>query len=264
MNFYIASTLCWNYSPKEVIQLAKQYGLSGVEMWAEHLYAHRSDPLAVREYASETGIGLTLHASSWDLNICSLNQGIRQQSVVELKKSIDLANQLEVRHVTFHPGRYTVKSYLASQHFQGLVESVQELLVYAKEKDVVLSMELMEEIPKEFVTRPEQMNACLKEVGEDLRTTLDIAHVPLTENPIDYFQTMHQINSIHLSDTSQETFHVPLGEGDIALGAVLDFLQDKDMPIVLEGMDTTRQLDFLKKHLVFLQQNGWMEGKELD
>lgn len=256
----MASSLCWDYPPRESILLAKQYGLAGVEMWAEHIYYHEADPAELRELAKENNMELTLHASSWDLNMCSLNKGIQEQSMVELKKSIQLAKALGALHMTFHPGRYTVKS-LQADHERALIENTKELVQEAHAQGVVLSQELMEPIPKEMLTRPEAMNQFLEAVGDGLFVTLDIAHTPLEESNLDYLKQLQNVNSIHLSDSSKQQYHVPLGEGEIPLDEVLHALSEMDLPIVLEGMDTTKDLYFLKKHMQYLHEHAWLERK---
>ncbi|MGJ9457961.1 sugar phosphate isomerase/epimerase family protein [Oceanobacillus sp. CF4.6] len=261
MKLFFASSLCWDYPPIGVIAIAKENKVQGLELWAEHIYHHQSDPYEIRSAADKEGITLSLHASSWDLNICSINKGIQEQSVRELKKSIDLAEALQVVHMTFHPGRFTVKNYLANEHMQAMVKNTRMLVEYAAAKGVILSQELMEPIPKEIITNPRVMNTFLEQVGQGLHVTLDIAHTPLEENSINYLDKLERVNSIHLSDSSKKQYHLPLGEGEIDLDSVLTSLSNTDFPVVLEGMDTSRELTFLKKHLAFLQNAGWIERK---
>lgn len=261
MKFFIASSLCWAFHPEEVILLAKEYGFYGVEIWVEHINDHQADPEMIRDKAETNNIALTLHAPSWDLNICSLNQGIQQQSVEELKKSIDLAHRLDVFHMTFHPGRLTVKDYLVEAHLEVMIENTKQLINYANTREVTLSIELMEPIPKEILTHPQAMGDFQQRVGEDLQVTLDIAHVPLDHDPLTYFDQLESVNSIHLSDSSKTAYHLPLGAGEIDLENVLTGLSKVNFPIVLEGMETTRELSFLKSHYLYLCQSGWMERK---
>jgi sugar phosphate isomerase/epimerase len=257
----MASSLCWNNHPLEVIAIANKYQLDGVEMWAEHIYFHQADPSEIKQAAQKYGILLTVHASSWDLNMASLNQGIREQSVIELKKSIDLTKALDAIHMTFHPGRFTVKNYLNQWHKEMLVENTKQLIDYAAEKNVTISLELMEPIPKEMLIDPVSMNSFLEQVGQGLQVTLDVAHTPLDKNNLAYLEELSQVNSIHLSDSSMKQYHVPLGEGKIDLKSVLDVLKTLDLTVVLEGMDTGKEQDFLMKHLEFLQSIGCWKGR---
>ncbi|MBP2079621.1 sugar phosphate isomerase/epimerase family protein [Oceanobacillus polygoni] len=260
MKLFIASSLCWDYHPNEVITIAKENGLHGVELWAEHIYYHQANPAEIRIHAEKESIELTLHASSWDLNICSINKGIQEQSIAELKKSIDLASALGALHMTFHPGRLTVKKYLVDEHMRALVTNTKRLLEYAAVREVVLSVEMMEPIAKEILTEPKAMNYFLEQVGGGLQVTFDIAHTPLEESNQIYLKELQRVNSIHVSDSKRDQYHVPLGEGEINLEEILPCLAEKDLPIVLEGMDTGRSLFFLKKHLNYLHKE-WKERK---
>lgn len=255
LKLFIASTLCWAYHPNEVITIAKEKGLDGVEIWADHFFYHQAEPEEVRYHAESEKIKLTVHASSWDLNICSLNKGIQIQSIVEVKKSIKLARALNAIHMTFHPGQLTVKDRLVNEHMETLVTNTRKLVEYAKEKDVALSIEVMEPIEKELITDPETINNLLEQVGEGLYATLDIAHTPLEESNISYFEDIKRVNSIHLSDARKGKYHLPLGEGEIDLVEVLRYFEKTDLPVVLEGMDTEGSLFFLKEHLNYLNKN---------
>lgn len=259
MKFFIASSLCWAYHPEEVIIQAKERGFYGVEMWAEHIYDYHADPELLRVIAEKNNIALTLHASSWDLNICSYNQGIQQQSVEELKKSIDLASRLDVLHMTFHPGRFTVKDYFLKDHMNALIRNTKRLIEYARSRQIIISIELMEPILKEILTHPQAMNEFQENVGEDLQVTLDVAHVPLIQSPLEYLHQLRSVNSIHLSDSSQTAYHLPLGGGEIDIENVLIGLSKLNLPIIIEGMETTKELSLLNSHYLYLCKSGWME-----
>lgn len=81
---YVSSTLMWAYPVEAAILIARQYGFRGMEVWAEHVWFHQSEARELRDAAKRAGLKLTLHAASWDLNLCSLNRGIRQQSIREI------------------------------------------------------------------------------------------------------------------------------------------------------------------------------------
>ena len=249
MQLYMSSTLCWSHHPSEAIRIAQENDFSGIEFWAEHIWRYDADPFNLSHEAKAASLELTVHASSWDLNITAFNKGMRAQSVVEIKKSIDLASDLDAKYMTFHPGMLTIPGKMLEAHFGMLLESVAELMDYAERKNVVLSMELMEEKEKEFITTPTAMNRFISTLGRDLKTTFDIAHVPLYENPCRYYEQLSAINSIHLSDSTATTYHVPLGEGCIDFRCILPIIREAQLPVVLEGMDDSKDLDFLQVHL---------------
>ncbi|MFC3419006.1 sugar phosphate isomerase/epimerase family protein [Salinicoccus hispanicus] len=259
----MSSTLCWSFNPSEVIGIAREHRFSGIEFWAEHVWRYDADPFELAEAAAAASLDLTVHAASWDLNITALNPAMRKQSVAELKRSIDLTSDLGASHMTFHPGKLTLSDRMMDVHFQMLLSSVTELMDYAEQKGVVLSMELMEEKEKELISRPPAMNSFLSLLDRNLHTTIDIAHVPLYEDSCQYFKQTTAINSIHLSDSTASTYHVPLGEGCIDFRSILPMIMESRLPIVLEGMDDSRELGFLKTHLDYLNHFNMEQQDQL-
>lgn len=263
MHLFMSSTLCFSYHPTSVIEIAKEKGFTGIEFWAEHLYCFNADPSQIRSLAEKAGLDITVHSSSWDLNIASMNKGIRNQSVSEIKKSIEMTAMLNAISMTFHPGSLTLADHMIDQHRRILVDSTKELLDYAEKFDVAISMELMEDRPKEFITTPESMNDFLSILKSDLGTTVDIAHVPINKDPCHYLAETFSIKSIHLSDSSFSTYHVPLGKGSIDLDDALSVLISSDLPVVLEGMDFKKELTFLDQHIDYLKKNGYWARREM-
>ena len=47
-----------------------------------------------------------VHSCSWDLNLASMNQGIREMSIKQVEASMRLAAELEAMELTVHPGTY--------------------------------------------------------------------------------------------------------------------------------------------------------------
>ena len=82
--------------------------MAGIEVWAQHFFYHQYDKAAYREYASKFQMETFIHSCSWDLNLVSLNEGIRQASVQEVVASMRLAKELGAAEVTVHPGHMTM------------------------------------------------------------------------------------------------------------------------------------------------------------
>ena len=88
---YIGSPLLWNCSLEEIFDWTYRSGLDGIELWAQQFFYHgfrRNDYLRL---AALYPLKSCVHSQSWDLNLASINDGIRRQSVTEVKKSIELA-----------------------------------------------------------------------------------------------------------------------------------------------------------------------------
>ncbi|MDF2681463.1 MAG: sugar phosphate isomerase/epimerase, partial [Brevibacillus sp.] len=155
---YVSSTLMWKYPVEAAILIARKYGFSGMEVWAEHVWFHESSPQEIQDAAKRSGLKLTLHAASWDLNLCSLNQGIRRQSIQEIKRSMVLAREIGAKSVTIHPGRVTLSANSRAWHEPILIESLNELAHEACRLGRTLSIEHIEPLPKEIIVTPDDLN----------------------------------------------------------------------------------------------------------
>ena len=105
---FFSSTLMWSAPLQDMAQVVQDNQLAGIEVWAQHFFYHQYDKAAYREYASKFQIETFVHSCSWDLNLASLNEGIRQASVQEVVASLRLAKELGAAEVTVHPGHMTM------------------------------------------------------------------------------------------------------------------------------------------------------------
>jgi sugar phosphate isomerase/epimerase len=261
---YLSSTLCWADEVDRVIAIADHYGFEGVEVWAEQVWRYRTDVSAIVETGRRYHQKLMLHAASWDLNLCALNEAIRYQSMREVEKSIRLAARIGATSVTVHPGRLSVPA-CRERPFRTLTAILGELAGLAETLHVTLSVELMERIPKEFMTTPEAINQLLGELPPSVGTTFDIAHVPLNEDILNDMKRTSRINKIHVSDSTAARCHVPLGKGQLPLPSLLPRLRSTGVPMVLEGLDADPSHVVLQTDLAYLRQiddegKSWIEN----
>ena len=155
---YISSTLMWSRSLEEIFDWTYKSGLDGIELWAQHFFCRNYSREEFCKLSALYPLRSCLHSASWDLNLASLNEGIREQSVKEVKRSIDLAADLGIREVTVHPGRKTIGADLAD--YAGLLrKSLRDILEHGERRQVDVSLEIMEKIPREFVTTMEDYGA---------------------------------------------------------------------------------------------------------
>lgn len=264
MKMFLASPLCWSYSVDKVIQYAKGFNFDGVEIRAEHVHLYQTEICSILQAKEETGMDLSLHAASWDLNLSSINEGIEKQSMKETIKSMKLAQQLGITNMTIHPGRLSLVNQFQTISKQKLIRNLRYLAEQAKQFNVTLSIEQMEQIKKEFITTPEATNELLYHLPETVKTTLDIAHIPLDQNPEQDLITLQRINNIHISDSTPFKYHVPIGDGNIQFETIVEKLKQTNLPIVLEGFDDSRSLHILKKNISQLKAFDLMRGKTFE
>ncbi|MFD2630071.1 sugar phosphate isomerase/epimerase family protein [Oceanobacillus kapialis] len=253
MKMFLSSPVCWAYPVDEVIRQAKDYQFDGVEIRVEQVWFYQTELAAIRKAKEETGLDISIHAPAWDLNLCSINDGIAKKSVEETEIALQLAHQLRATIMTMHPGHLSLANQFQELSHQKLVQNITYLAEKAEQLGVTISLEQMEPIKKEFITTPEATNELLSHLPETVKTTLDIAHVPLDRKPENDFQKLQRINNIHISDSTHSKYHVPLGEGEIAFTNIIALLKQSDLPVVLEGFDKGLSLEVLKQNVSQLQ-----------
>lgn len=256
MNIRIASTLGWAYPVEKLVKLIESEEITGIEVWAEHVWKYKSSPQAIGKAKKEKNIEFTMHAASWDLNLCALNSGIRKQSVQEIIRSIELALQIGANNITFHPGKLTLESLEVSWHEELLFESMEKIYEKAKQEGVIMSLEMMEWRKKEFVIEPSCIKRLIKPFSPYIQTTFDIAHIPFHLDIFSIWRQMPDVSKIHISDATDKILHLPLGDGDIGRETLNKFLYMDGIPVVIEGFDPSQELFGLKKNLTYVKRNA--------
>ena len=173
--------------------------------------------------------------------------------MTELKKSIELADSLGVDEVTVHPGHHTISAI--SEHSRDFLrESLEEILEYGQKLQIDISLEIMEKIPKEFVTSMEAMKQVCGDMFSNFVYTLDIAHCDSEEEALAVLKDYSpRISKIHISNRIGNTFHTPLSRGDYDMKALLPKLARYRVPLVMEGFDSGRELSIASENTKFIQ-----------
>lgn len=263
-NIYLCSTLLWNASLEEIFNLACQSGLDGIELWAQHFFHREYDVGEFEKLAALYPIKSCVHSQSWDLNLASMNEGIRKQSVIEVEKSIELAYRLGLDEVTVHPGHRTIPG-AGAPYEAYLRESLQEILEYAQKRQIDVSLEIMEKIPKEFVTTMDAMKAVCVDLFDQFVYTLDVAHCDSEEEVLSTLQNYRsRISKLHISNRKGPKFHTPLNEGDYDMEKLLPELARYTLPMVIEGLDSSRDFSTAKQNIRFIQNifNGGNQNEK--
>ena len=80
-DMFVASTLFWQTSLQDMTRQIKTDGLTGLEMWAQQFFYQNYDIEEYKTLAEAYGLRTLVHSCSWDLNLASINESIRQASV---------------------------------------------------------------------------------------------------------------------------------------------------------------------------------------
>ncbi len=250
-DLYTSSTLFWGASLQSMFSFLEENAIQGVELWAQHFYDAGFNKGEYCKLSEKTGVKTVVHAASWDLNFASINEGIRNASIAEIKKSIDLAADLDAREVTVHPPRDTI-SLLGGKTKDYAYEGLKTLVEYAREKNIVVSVEIMEKIPKEVIAGSDSYMSILKDLVHEVSCTLDIAHCESDEELFELLKCVPNVSKIHISNRTIKTYHTPLYEGMFDFTKILPLLSDYNVDLVLEGLDVSSDHQIIKKTLDFI------------
>ena len=251
MKIIASSTLLFAYQLEEVFNIAKHLGYDGVEVWHSHLIKTGEDKncAGLREKARQSGLSLSFHALSWDLNFTSKVDQVRETSLKMLEESIDIAAELNANPVVVHPGRITIPGDSSEESWQFLIEGINRLTSYAQPKRLDIALEIMEHIPNEFFITPEDANHLLDEITTpNLGITFDAAHVPLEIDPLDYLTRINNVMHIHLSDLTPLKRHIALNTGDCDFSELIKYIViNLQVDVAIEGMEYQRS-EWLAQH----------------
>jgi len=148
-----ASTNCLK-NPKNLLKVLKEYekaGIENVELGSVHTHFNVNElkkfnfNFIIHNYFPPPKI-------SFNFNLASLSKSIRKKSIGMAKNAIDLCQQIKSPLYTFHAG-FTVeptelgkrlprdKIYERKKSIETFVESVEEIIAYAKNSGVKIAME---------------------------------------------------------------------------------------------------------------------------
>lgn len=253
MKVYASSTLFWGCEFEDICRTVAELQLEGIELWAEQVWYQKWAVNEMDRLIKQYDLKTTLHAASWDLNLCSLNQGIYVQSIKEIERSFALAASLRAYNVTVHPGRRTLTQEWIAWHRHRMEAALTIIEELAQLYDIVVSLELMEPADREFVFLPQVMNEIVEPFSESIMTTFDAAHTPLQSSPLLYYKELDRVNKIHLSDAAPNRYHLQLGKGELAIEPLLKELESRDLPVVLEGYDPAANHRLIHGHVAYLK-----------
>lgn len=254
MEVYFSSTLMWDASEEEIVKYASENGYDGIELWAQHAEFRNYDIERYRELCTTYGVKTVVHAKSWDLNFASLNRGIREASIKEIKSSIDTAYMCGAEEVTIHPPRYTLMA--SDENLKIGQESFSEIKNYADKKGIGISFEIMEHIKKEIVTDIESLNLFRLNMDFDnVSYTVDLAHCLNEDEFWNNINSLDNVSKIHITNKRGTKLHTPISEkGDFDIEKIIKKLMVNGVKMVVEGFESGRDYERIKAETEYLKK----------
>lgn len=194
----------------EIIKKAKDNGFEMIEILGESPFFKKENTMAFKD----CGLEVSIHAPTVDINIASLNEGIKAESVKQMKECIDYAESINAHAVTLHAGKIGRNDPpLRKAALEFACESISELVDYAE--NVIISVENMP-IRQSFLgNKIEEMELFKSECGCNI--TIDVGHGNTTGNNEELLE-LKKITYCHLNDNDGiKDQHIPIGDGTLDL-----------------------------------------------
>ena len=194
----------------------------------------------------------SIHTPFMDVNIATLQDKSRINSVNQIKDSIDLANEIDAEAVVVHPGlaSFLAKKYFLDDVYKAANESIADICGYSKDLGVLTTIENMPDFDAMIYQNINELNDFL--VSLDMGMTLDIGHahhVGYTPDEMIFDSIKH----VHIHDNfGDDDAHLALGEGNIDLKHIINSLENKnyDGIYIIEVND----LDSIKKSYEYMKK----------
>lgn len=236
MRIGTTSMVFWQTGLVEGIETAAQLGFNSIEIWVSHFQKEVELPAAkLAKLLKQAGMSCTIHAPIRDINIASVNAGIRRESVGQQIEAVELCAVLGGELVVVHPGQRSSKRSDLEEHWKYQADSYVQILEAAKARDITVTVENMEwEKENELVRTSEDIQRLQGMVGNlHLPVTLDITHLADTTRCIDAIDSLRgSIVHVHVSDFGAKR-HIPLGDGTLDLKKILRSLQEHEFNGIL-------------------------------
>ena len=192
----------------DIINLAKKHGFEMIEILGEGPFFERENP----EYI-DCGLDVRIHAATVDINIASLNKGIRKESVKQMIQCGQYAETINANTITVHPGIIgRNEPHLRKWALEIAIESVGEII---DNTNVEISVENMPVRGKFLANTVEEIEMIQEATGCSL--TIDTGHGNTCGN-LEEMLSLKNISYCHLNDNDGvKDQHITLGEGTLDL-----------------------------------------------
>jgi sugar phosphate isomerase/epimerase len=217
----------------------------------------------IKSVLAGEGLGLPIVHLPTFVFLADIYPSIREASVTEVFKALDLAAEIGAGKAVLHPGYLTgLLSFAPDMGKEYAAESLNKILNKATGQGITICLENM--FPRVgHMYGPEEFKEVLRR-NPGLMMTLDLGHANIRshKNQTTAFVEMARgrIGHVHIGDNNgQEDEHLPVGTGRVNVAGGLEALKESgyDQTITLEVFSPDR--DYLaislKKVKTFWDQN---------
>ncbi|MVB11198.1 hypothetical protein CAFE_19060 [Caprobacter fermentans] len=250
---FFSSTLMWSAALPELFRAAREFQAEGIELWAQQFDSRGYREAECLSLLDRCPLPIFVHSKTWDLNFASVNRRIRRASLDEIRNSIDLAAKLHARELTVHPPRESLcgnRPLYQELAYRGL----EEIFRYASRSGVSVSLEMMEKIPKEIMTTPDDVREITRGLYREFSYTVDVAHCDNEKELFNHLRDLPKVSKIHISNRRGATYHTLLSDGDFSFRRLWPALEHSGCPMVIEGFDASGQYTMLRENMKYIKK----------
>ena len=247
----VSSTQFSAYLFEEVIEeVAKVFDHWEIFAEAEHrLPAIES---RFRDLLPSYKLSYSVHAPISDINIASLNERIREDSILEILTTAESAASLNIDTITIHPGLTSMAvPYMEEKAVEKAKKSLSSIDRISAEYGVRIAVENMPSFPFMLGHTAEEMNDLIGMTN--LGFCLDIGHANTTSQIDELIKTFRdRLVNVHIHDNNGEMDeHLTLGEGNIDFKRIIESLkgytgnfiiESKSFPSAVDSQDYLKSL----------------------
>ncbi len=259
LQFGISTTVLREHPVSYALEQIAQAGYKSAEVWAWHLDLWDENPVMLGHQAHKLGLNLTMHAPVSKLNPTAADENTARHSQSRITESLELASVMGVKVVAVHPGKCSYDGEPVDEVWERFITWLSDLDRQANRLALLIGLELMELLPSEIFMLPSDAARLMEENLPRIGLTVDIAHMNTHMPPIKFLQAINPewIVHAHLSDNARWRVHLPLGEGNIDLFAVLNFLGQIYYGVVsIEGSVPGQGEELLRRNFAYLNKLG--------
>lgn len=162
------------------------------------------------------GLDVYLHSPTVDLNPASINRGIREETLRQLKETVDMAAGIGASYVTTHPGLiHKPIPRIWEMCMELALQVLGEVADYAKSNNVILSIENMPNKPTYLCTSAPELDRFRQHCG--CGVTIDVGHAITCLDPASFLK-LEGISYLHVNDNmGDKDSHLCPGDGILDL-----------------------------------------------
>jgi sugar phosphate isomerase/epimerase len=205
-------------SLEDFLETASKDGFQLIEILCEGPYWPRN-VLAFNnnfEIFDSYDIDVYLHSPTIDLNPGSLNPGIRDETLKQLKETVNFGAKINCKAITTHPGLiHRLEERVRNFGMEHAINVLTEATNYSEEHGIKFSIENMPNKYAYFCNNADEHKFFVEKCGS--YATVDTGHAN-TSNDVESFFKLRNVVYYHLNDNNGEKDqHLALGEGTLDL-----------------------------------------------